>query len=71
MDQSEHVIITLRSLPRKQFASPPINRLRRLLKACLRQYGFRCEHITPAEVRESVIAIRDDDDEQRHSGSAA
>jgi hypothetical protein len=28
---------------------PPVIRLRRLLKALRRTYGFRCEHIRPLE----------------------
>lgn len=65
MEPEDRVVITLRSLPRKQFAAPAINRLRHLLKAALRIYGFRCEEIRPADIRDEVVT-----DEHRTRGAA-
>jgi len=43
--------IVLRPVPMAGYA-PPIIRLRRFLKAALRQYGLRCVECEPAEARE-------------------
>lgn len=72
MENGEHVVLVLRSLPRSRYKSPAISRLRMALKTLLRCFGFRCEFIGPGHMRDAVVVryFGEDDTDGNGTGSS-